>query len=172
MSVSNLPWIDFGMKAPPAWEHHHTICSSLMERSIYLFMKGSRQCCGMGRGHVCGLFFFFSPQDETEIQLAWCVVQKDADSDGPDDTPEKPEWGQLGLCSWSTCFTSCYLGRKGDCSHSQPHPSFRSTCLTRVPDYLKIFSCWVWKSNPCMFSKEYCFGGMSCNVSKINYGTW
>ena len=68
------------------------ISSSLMERSIYLFTKGSQQCFGKGRGHAC-----VYSQDEIEAQLIQCVEQRYVDPDAADN-PEKPEGDRLGLC--------------------------------------------------------------------------
>lgn len=128
MSVSNLPWLDLARR------HHHIICLCLLEWSIYLFMKGSQQCFGMGRGHIC----VFS-QDEIRAQLVQCVEQNNSGPDVADYNPEKPQWDLLNLWSWSTYFISCCLWKKGDGGHSQ-WCTFRSTCHTRVFQISRKFS--------------------------------
>lgn len=66
----------------------------------------------MGKGHVCD----FS-QDKTEAQLIRCVEPKNTDPDAAEDNPGsrvRPT-GPVLLTTW---FTSCCLGRRGDCGQS------------------------------------------------------
>ena len=163
MSISNLTWMDFGMMVfkLPLLMGNGKISVLDYGRVLTLFWYGER-------AYLC-----FS-QDENVAQLIRYMEQRDAYPDVADNNPEKPKWDPLCICSWSTDFSILQVGKeKKNYGHRQWYMTFRLTCYSRVPDSSKIFSCWVWQSNSCMFCKEWvalegCVGVFPKLISNIH----